>query len=81
MSGGLDAGGNWAFSFNADGLFRCFSLVSGTCWLVMERDGEPIALREGDFIDLAIPTSRTCCETGNACVRSIIALRSAIPLC
>lgn len=56
MSGGLDAGGNWAFAFHADGLFRCFSLVSGACWLVLEDDGEPVALHEGDFV--ALPHGR-----------------------
>lgn len=52
MSGGLDAGGDWAFAFEADGFFRCFSLVSGQCWLALDGNVEPICLQEGDFFAL-----------------------------
>jgi AraC-like DNA-binding protein len=52
MSGGVDAGGDWAIQFEADGYFRCFAIVSGQCWLVMEGVADPVRLAAGDFVVL-----------------------------
>jgi AraC-like DNA-binding protein len=52
MSGGIDAGGDWAIQFAPDGYFRCFALVSGHCWLAMEGLDAPVRLSAGDFVVL-----------------------------
>jgi AraC-like DNA-binding protein len=52
MSGGIDAGGDWAIEFAGDGYFRCFALVSGGCWLVMEGVNDPVRLYAGEFVVL-----------------------------
>ena len=57
MSGGIDAGGDWAIQFDNDGYFRCFALVSGHCWLVMEGLDHPVRLSGGDFV--VLPHGRT----------------------
>ncbi|WP_026046799.1 AraC family transcriptional regulator [Sphingomonas sp. PAMC 26621] len=49
MSGGLDMGGAWAYSFEADGAFRCFAVVSGQCWLSLADGSNPILVSEGEF--------------------------------
>jgi AraC-like DNA-binding protein len=52
MSGGIDAGGDWAIQFEDDGFFRCFALVSGHCWLAMQGVDDPVCLSGGDFVVL-----------------------------
>jgi AraC-like DNA-binding protein len=52
MSGGVDAGGDWAFAFAQDEIFRCFALVSGQCWLSMEGVTDALRLEAGDFVVL-----------------------------
>lgn len=52
MSGGIDAGGDWAISFGKDRCFRCFALLSGDCWLEMDQFSEPVLLSAGEFIAL-----------------------------
>lgn len=51
MSGGIDAGGEWAIGFEKDAIFRCFAIVSGRCWLSMEGVDDAV-LQEGDFVVL-----------------------------
>ena len=52
MSGGLDAGGDWSFQFEADRYFRCFAIVSGRCWLATDGVDDPALLEAGDFVVL-----------------------------
>ncbi len=52
MSGGIDAGGDWAIQFEDDGYFRCFAIVSGQCWLAMEGVADSVRLAAGDFVVL-----------------------------
>lgn len=52
MSGGVDAGGDWALKFEQDQFFRCFALVSGECWLSMDGVGDAVRLQAGDFVVL-----------------------------
>ena len=52
MSGGVDAGGDWAFQFGQDGGFRCFAIVSGQCWLSMSGVHDAVRLEAGDFVVL-----------------------------
>ena len=39
-------------SLDADRYFRCFALVSGRCWLVMEGVNDPVRLSAGEFVVL-----------------------------
>jgi AraC-like DNA-binding protein len=55
MAGGLDAQGNWAVAFtrqpaDTDQSLKCFAVVSGSCWLVIEGNELPIKLHAGDVI-------------------------------
>jgi AraC-like DNA-binding protein len=52
MSGGVDAGGDWAIRFEPDQYFRCFALISGQCWLAMDGVEAPVLLQAGDFVVL-----------------------------
>ncbi len=52
MSGGIDAGGDWSIRFEEDQYFRCFAIVSGTCWLSLEGVADPVQLQSGDFVVL-----------------------------
>ena len=50
MSGGIDAGGDWAISFERHAGFRCFALVSGRCWLQMDGVVDAVLVEAGDFV-------------------------------
>jgi AraC-like DNA-binding protein len=59
MSGGIDAGGDWAIEFEGDGYFRCLALVSGHCWLAIDGVDGPVRLFAGDFV--VLPHGRAFC--------------------
>ena len=59
MSGGVDAGGDWALKVRQDQLFRCFALVSGHCWLAMDGIADAVRLEAGDFV--VLPHGRAFC--------------------
>ena len=48
MFRGLDAGGTWSLRFPATDSIRCYALISGNCWLVVDGLADPIRLSEGD---------------------------------
>jgi AraC-like DNA-binding protein len=50
VSGGLDAGGQWAVGFGATNGVKFQAIVSGQCWLVVQDAGDPIFLRAGDCV-------------------------------
>ncbi|WP_277751237.1 AraC family transcriptional regulator [Granulicella sibirica] len=52
MAGGIDAGGDWSIQFEQDAYFRCFAIVSGSCWLSAEGMDSPVRLQEGEFVVL-----------------------------
>lgn len=52
MSGGVDAGGDWSIQFEKDEYFRCFALMSGHCWLLMDGVHDAVRLEAGDFVVL-----------------------------
>lgn len=52
MSGGIDAGGDWAFQFDPDRYFRCFAVADGQCWLAVEGVDAAIHLQTGDVVVL-----------------------------
>lgn len=52
VSGGLNLGGDWAYSFVPDGAFRCFAVMSGACWLLPSDGSEAVRFVEGDVFAL-----------------------------
>jgi AraC-like DNA-binding protein len=49
-SGGLDAGGDWSIQFPRYPGIKCYSVVSGQGWLMVEGVPEPVRLTAGDCI-------------------------------
>jgi AraC-like DNA-binding protein len=47
-SGGWDMGGAWSVKFGAHDGIKCYALVSGRCWLVVEGVAEPVRVVAGD---------------------------------
>jgi AraC-like DNA-binding protein/mannose-6-phosphate isomerase-like protein (cupin superfamily) len=52
MTGGVDAGGQWAIHFQQDQIFRCFAILSGHCWLSLEGRADSISVAAGDVVIL-----------------------------
>ncbi|RUU00936.1 AraC family transcriptional regulator [Mesorhizobium sp. USDA-HM6] len=48
VSAGFDAGGDWAIEFPRNIGIKCYAVVSGQCWLVVEGVPEPVHLTTGD---------------------------------
>jgi hypothetical protein len=58
-SGGFDAGGEWSIQFPRYEGIKCYAVVSGHCWLLVEDIPDPVRLRKGDCI--LLPTERSFC--------------------
>ena len=56
VSGGFDAGGDWAIQFPQKDGIKCYAVVSGACWLSVEGVTEPVHLQTGDCF--LLPTGR-----------------------
>jgi hypothetical protein len=50
VASGFDLSGEWSIQFDAHRGIKCWALVSGACWLVVEEGGEPVRLTAGDCI-------------------------------
>jgi AraC-like DNA-binding protein len=48
MVGGFDLAGKWSVQFGRYEGIKCYALVSGECWLVVEGVSEPVRLATGD---------------------------------
>jgi AraC-like DNA-binding protein len=48
VSAGFDAGGAWSVGFPHNVGIKCYAVVSGACWLVVDGIPEPIGLKAGD---------------------------------
>jgi AraC-like DNA-binding protein len=48
MVGGFDNGGEWSIQFGCHEGIKCYALVSGKCWLVVEGVNDPVHLETGD---------------------------------
>ena len=51
--GGFDMAGDWSIQFHRHVGIKCYALVSGACWLVVEDAPEPVRLETGDCFLLA----------------------------
>lgn len=49
-SAGFDACGPWSLAFPQDEGIRFYAVVSGTCWLAIDGEGEPMRLAGGDCV-------------------------------
>lgn len=47
-AGGFEMGGAWSVQFNPYSGIKCYALVSGGCWLVVDGVAEPVWLTAGD---------------------------------
>jgi AraC-like DNA-binding protein len=47
-SGGLEAGGDWSISFAQHEGIKCYTAVSGECWLALEGVADAVRVRSGD---------------------------------
>jgi len=48
VSAGFDAGGDWSVGFPHNVGIKCYAVVSGACWLVVDGVPGPIGLKAGD---------------------------------
>lgn len=48
VSGGLAAGGAWSIRFPRNEGIKCYAVVSGECWLMVEGVPEPVLLHTGE---------------------------------
>jgi len=58
-SGGFDAGGEWSIRFPRYEGIKCYAMVSGQCWLLVDDIPDPVRLRKGDCF--LLPTERSFC--------------------
>ena len=52
-AGALDGAGDWAVRFSAHRGVKCYSIVSGQCWLAIEGEPDYVHLQEGDCFVLS----------------------------
>lgn len=50
VTGGISAGGQWSVRFPAHKVVKCYSVITGDCWLSMENVKEPVRLRAGSCL-------------------------------
>ncbi len=48
MFGGFDVGGEWSVQYPEHDGIKCYAIVSGKCWLVVEGISEAVRIRAGD---------------------------------
>jgi len=61
VSAGFDAGGDWAIAFPRNSGIKCYAVVSGGCWLVVDGVAAPVRIAAGDcFLLPSGRPFRTC---------------------
>jgi AraC-like DNA-binding protein len=61
VSAGFDAGGDWSIAFPRNAGIKCYAVVSGACWLVVEGVAAPVRIAGGDcFLLPSGRPFRTC---------------------
>lgn len=57
LSSGFSAGGDWSLRFGIRlDVIKCYSVISGGCWLVIDGVADPVQLKEGDAF--VLPSGR-----------------------
>ena len=63
VSAGFDAGGTWSIAFPRNPGIKCYAVVSGGCWLVVEGVADPLRITAGDcFLLPSGRPFRTCSD-------------------
>ena len=57
MSAAMDLGGEWSLQFCAYGMVKCYAMLSGSTWLVVDGEPAPILITAGDCF--LLPSGRT----------------------
>ncbi len=57
VSGGFEAGGEWAVAFDRPEGIKLYAVTSGECWLTVDGVAEPVRARAGDCF--LLPRSRS----------------------
>ena len=61
VSAGFDAGGDWSIAFPRNAGIKCYAVVSGGCWLVVDGIDAPVRIAAGDcFLLPSGRPFRTC---------------------
>ncbi len=47
VSAGFDAGGDWSIAFDHNAGIKCYSVVTGQCWLSVQDVAAPMHLKAG----------------------------------
>ena len=50
VAGGFDLGGGWSIGFDPHTGIKCYALLSGACWLVLDGLSEAVRLETGDCV-------------------------------
>ena len=50
VAGGFDLGGRWSIEFDPHTGIKCYALLSGACWLVLDGLEEAVRLEAGDCV-------------------------------
>lgn len=50
IAGGFDLRGHWSIGFDPHTGIKCYALLSGTCWLVLDGLAEAVRLEAGDCV-------------------------------
>ena len=58
LAGSVDANGEWSLAFPAHEGIRCYAVVHGRCWLIVDDVPEPLRLESGDCVLLS-PSDNT----------------------
>jgi AraC-like DNA-binding protein len=61
--GGFQVGGDWSIRFDAHEGVKCYAVIAGQCWLVIEGVDEPMPLKTGDCF--LLPGGRPFCLANN----------------
>src|SRR5579885_372678 len=56
VAGGFDLSGDWSIEFGAHSGIKCWSVVSGTCFLLVEGAAEAVRLNAGECV--LLPSGR-----------------------
>jgi len=63
IAGGFDLGGHWSIAFDPHTGIKCYALLSGACWLVLDDQANPVRLEAGDCI--LLPNGQSFCLTND----------------
>ena len=61
VAGGFDLSGQWSIGFDPHTGIKCYALLSGSCWLVLDGITDAVRLEAGDCV--LLPNGRHFCLT------------------